>query len=72
MSHCVGIGAAIEITLELDGSDTFILNGVTMDAGEAILNTTAEAAGDYICVVGLNTTAWKVLGKQGTWTQATP
>jgi hypothetical protein len=72
MSTCIEIDAAIEITLELDNSDTFILNGVTMAAGEAIINTTAEAADDWICVVGRDSTIWKVKGKKGTWTEATP
>jgi hypothetical protein len=72
MSICHGTSAAAEITLELDGSDHFVLNGVTMSDGEAIINTTGEAAGDYICVIGIDASTWKVVGKQGTWTQATP
>ena len=72
MSTCIATEGALEITLELDGSDTFILAGVTMDAGEAIINTTAEAAGDYICVIATSAVKWRVAGKQGTWTQATP
>ncbi len=72
MSTCIATTAAAEITLELDNSDTFVLAGVTMTAGEAIINTTAEAAGDYICVIGITDVIWRVAGKQGTWTQATP
>jgi len=72
MSTCIATEGALEITLELDGSDTFVLAGVTMDAGEAIINTTAEAAGDYICVIATSAVKWRVAGKQGTWTQATP
>ena len=72
MSTCIATEGALEITLELDGSDTFVLNGVVMDAGEAIINTTAEAAGDYICVIATSAVKWRVAGKQGTWTQATP
>ena len=72
MAICHGTSAAAEIILELDNSDHFVLNGVTMSDGEAIINSTAEAAGDYICVIGLNSTTWKVVGKQGVWTQATP
>jgi hypothetical protein len=72
MSTCIVTTTAAEITLELDNNDTFILDGVTMSAGEAIINTTAEAAGDYICVVGTSSVIWQVLGKQGTWTEATP
>ena len=72
MSTCIATEGALEITLELDGSDTFVLNGVTMDAGEAIINTTAEAAGDYICVIATSAVKWRVAGMKGTWTQATP
>ncbi|MFZ3043877.1 MAG: hypothetical protein WA058_02085 [Minisyncoccia bacterium] len=72
MSTCIATEGALEITLDLDGSDTFVLAGVTMDAGEAIINTTAEAAGDYICVIATSAVKWRVAGKQGTWTQATP
>jgi len=72
MSTCIATEGALEIIVELDGSDTFVLAGVTMDAGEAIINTTAEAAGDYICVIATSAVKWRVAGKQGTWTQATP
>jgi len=72
MSTCIATEGALEITLELDGSDTFVLAGITMDAGEAIINTTAAAAGDYICVIATSAVKWRVAGKQGTWTQATP
>jgi hypothetical protein len=72
MSTCIGTSAAAEMIIELDGSDHFVLAGLTMADGEAIINSTAEAAGDYICVIGLNATTWKVVGKQGTFTEASP
>jgi hypothetical protein len=55
-----------DITIDLDGSDAFVLDGAAQTAGQTI--TSPGAAGDYICIEGLDDTYWVTKGRSGTWT----
>ena len=72
MSICIVTDSAAEITIDCDGSDTFVMDGVTAAAGEYITNEAGEALGDWICVVATSAVIWQVMGKAGAWTEDTP
>ena len=54
------------VTVDMDdGSDTLILNGTALTAGNAI--DSAGGAGDFICLLAIDSTYWLSLGRTGTW-----
>lgn len=55
------------ITIDLDASDVINLNGTPQAAGVSI--DSPAAAGDSICVLGIDTTTWITLNRVGTWIQ---
>ncbi len=58
------------ISIDINGSDTFLLNGTALDAGDQIDSpgvAGAGANGDYICLVAIDATNWITLDQSGTW-----
>jgi hypothetical protein len=66
-SHVTGTPIAKPITLDPDASDYIILDGTAAAAGQ-IIGSDGDGK-DNICVVGLDSSYWKVTGYQGTWTE---
>ena len=71
-SFCIYATAAHEIVIAGDAEDKIRLGGTLGAAGGDITNNTAEAAGDFICLMltdfATDVAHWTVLGKSGTWT----
>jgi len=69
---CVYATAAHEIVIAGDAEDKIRLAGTLGAAGGDITNNTAEAAGDFICLMLTDFAAdvahWTTLGYKGTWT----
>jgi hypothetical protein len=66
-SACVYSTGANVVKIRPNGSDGFVLNGVTRDTdGHGIYS--AGAAGDFICFYGDSADGWTTLGRSGTWT----
>jgi hypothetical protein len=73
MSICFGTSTAAIISIDPDPADHFVLDGVAYDAGHGVTNSSGGADdGDYICMIALNTSTWKIVGKQGTWESYSP
>ena len=68
MSFCVYSTTAAHIVLDPDSNDDITLNGTLLANGYAVTNNTADAAGDFICMVAQSNTHWFTLGRSGTWT----
>jgi hypothetical protein len=71
-AFCVYVTGAYEVVIDGNAEDKIRLNGTLGAAGGNITNATAEAAGDYVCLVltdfDSDVAHWTVLGKVGTWT----
>jgi hypothetical protein len=72
LSFCIYVTGAYEVLIDCDAEDKIRLGGTLGAAGGDIHNDTAEAAGDYVCLVltdfATNVAHWTVLGYKGTWT----
>jgi len=53
------------VTIDPNGTDVIILDGAAETGGEAIVSS--GAAGEYICLHGINSTTWVNWFKGGTW-----
>lgn len=60
-----GDGVTAAITIDCDGSDEFVIDGVGAGNGNQLDST--GAAGDQITVVAISATQWLVTGYVGTW-----
>jgi hypothetical protein len=58
------------ITVNPDDADYIVNDGVTAAAGEALVSS--GNAKDWVCVVGITASYWRVTGSIGTWAQETP
>ena len=58
------------ITVDPDNADYIIMDGVAGAAGESVVST--GAADEQLCVIGIDSSYWKVTSKVGTWAQETP
>lgn len=58
------------ITIDPDAADYIILDGVIAAAGEAIVSS--NDAKDNLCMIGLDSSYWKVTGYSGSWAEETP
>lgn len=72
LSFCLYVTAAVEVIIDGNAEDKIRLGGTLGAAGGDITNNTAEAAGDFICLVLTDFSGdiahWTVMGKSGTWT----
>ena len=59
------------ITVDPDASDYIVMDGVTASQGEAIVSD-GSSSEEHVCLFGLDSSYWKVIGKIGTWAEATP
>jgi hypothetical protein len=66
MSICFYNRTAATMIIDVDGSDEIVLDGADLTAGYTIENTSA-AAGDFVCLHGLDAVHWLVWGSSGTW-----
>lgn len=70
-SFCTYATGAHVVTIDPDAEDKIRLNGVLGAAGASIDNNTAEAAGDFICLMVTDFDGdiahWTTLGYKGTW-----
>ena len=53
------------VTLDSAAGDIFYLDGVALDAADAI--DSAGTIGDFICILAIDATDWLTLGRSGTW-----
>ncbi len=58
------------ITVDVQTGDIITLDGTALSAGDSI--DSAGAKGDFICLLGLDTTNWLTLGRSGTWVDGDP
>lgn len=58
------------LTINPDDADYILMSGTAGAAGEAIVST--GAATEMVCLVGINTSYWRVTAKDGTWAQESP
>lgn len=58
------------ITVNPDDSDYITLDGITASQGEAVVSSGNKK--DWICVIGLDASNWKVTGFAGTWAEEIP
>ncbi len=59
------LDATAIITVDVQTGDIITLDGTALSAGDSI--DSAGAKGDFICLLGLDTTNWLTLGRSGTW-----
>lgn len=64
-SLCIYSPTAHAITIDPNGTEVIVLDGVAESAGEAVVQTT-PTAGDFVCLLS-NGTNWYTLGKSGDW-----
>ena len=70
-AYCFGNNAyANALTVDPDASDYITRDGVTAAQGEALVSTGNKK--DWLCVVGVDTSNWRVTGEIGTWAEETP
>lgn len=70
-AFCFGNNAyANALTLDPDDSDYITRDGTTAAQGEALVSSGNKK--DWICVVGVDASNWRVTGEAGTWAEATP
>lgn len=58
------------IIIDAAAGDEILLDGATVGAGDAIDSPGVAgdgANGDFICIMGIDTTYWITLGRSGTW-----
>ncbi len=66
LSVCFYSQYAAIVTVDVDdGIDVIWLDGAALAAGNAI--DSAGGAGDFICLLAIDTTNWLSLGRSGTW-----
>ena len=66
MSTCVYSTTANTVSVKANTGDIIWLDGVTTDAGDKI--SSASAVGDFVCVIAVDATNWRTLGRSGAWT----
>lgn len=67
MRVCVyDVDATAAVIIEVDDNDIIKLNGTNLDAGDTI--DSGGAAGDFMCLNGLDTLTWITTESAGTWT----
>lgn len=70
-AYCFGNNAyANALTVDPDASDYITRDGVTAAQGEAYVSSGDKK--DWLCVVGVDTSNWRVTGEIGTWAEETP
>jgi hypothetical protein len=68
MHGCIqDTGAAHDIIVDVQGTDTMTLVGATQAAGLGITNAAGSSTGDYICVLATGTNKWTATFSRGTW-----
>ena len=71
MSLLVISNAAGVITLDPDGTDTFVYEGLAAAEGEALISSGAK--GDSLSIICVAVNQWLVIGRgKNAWTEATP
>lgn len=65
MSACFLTKGAEVITLDPQNDDVIQLDATALTAGNAI--DSSGTAGDFICLLGIDSTNWVTLGRRGTW-----
>jgi len=70
--YCFGndTGVTAIITITPDASDYIVLDGTATSQAEGIKS--GGNAKDSVCLIGLDSSYWKVTGYVGTWTEVTP
>jgi hypothetical protein len=69
MSACLmSSGASAHLILGATAGDTVTLKGTEGAADHGVTNNTADAAGDFVCVVAVSANHWSTVGMGGTWT----
>jgi hypothetical protein len=67
------LDGTVGITIDAEASDRIRLpDGTLLDPGYSIVSTTANAIGDFICLLGIDGTNWVSLSSSGTWTDGGP
>jgi hypothetical protein len=70
MHGCIqDTGAAHDIIVDVQGTDTMTLVGVEGAGGVGITNAAGASTGDYICVLATGTNKWTATFSRGTWSQ---
>jgi hypothetical protein len=62
--------ATSNITIDPDAADFIIFKGVVAAAGEALISQ--DDAKDLMCLIGLDSSYWKVISHKGAWAEASP
>jgi hypothetical protein len=66
LNCCFAAGDVAQIiTLDPNGTELILLDGVSQGAGTAVASS--GAVGEFICLMGISTTEWLTLGQGGTW-----
>jgi hypothetical protein len=66
MNICFFNRTAATMIIDVDANDQIVLDGSDLSNGYTIENTSA-AAGDFVCLHGLDSVHWLVWGSSGTW-----
>ena len=66
MSGCVFSTGANAVSIDVNASDHWVLNGAALSDGDKI--TSASGAGNFACFVAGAANTWYTLGLSGTWT----